>query len=72
MYIYMYMWYVMSCICDMAFQCGSTLIKAPLLQAGTVAILRQMLKTMLNPYKQMLKYSFRLSINMNYLHFKIR
>ena len=31
-------WGVMSCVCSMAFLCGSTLVKVPLLQAGTVAI----------------------------------
>ena len=30
-------WGVMSCVCGMAFLCGSTLVKVPLLQAGTVA-----------------------------------
>ena len=30
---------VMSCVCGMAFLCGSTLVKVPLLQAGTVAII---------------------------------
>ena len=29
---------VKSCVCSMAFQCGSTLVKIPLLQAGNVAI----------------------------------
>ena len=36
---------VMSCVCGMAFLCGSTLAKVPLLQAGTVAIWPQMFKT---------------------------
>ena len=31
-------WGVMSCVCSMAFLCGSTLVKVPLLQAGTVAV----------------------------------
>ena len=31
-------WGVMSCVCSMAFLCGSTLVKIPLLQADTVAI----------------------------------
>ena len=31
-------WGVMSCVCGMAFMCGSTLVKVPLLQAGTVVI----------------------------------
>ena len=31
-------WGVMSCVCSMAFLCGSTLVKVPLLQAGTVVI----------------------------------
>ena len=30
--------FVMSCVCVMAFLCGSTLVKGPLLQVGTVAI----------------------------------
>ena len=29
---------VMSCVCGMAFLCGSTLVKVPLLQTGTVVI----------------------------------
>ena len=32
-------WGVMSCVCGMAFLCGSTLFKVPLLQVGTVAML---------------------------------
>ena len=40
----------MSCVCGMTFLCGSTLIKAPLLQA--VAILTQMFEATLNPNKQ--------------------
>ena len=31
----------MSCVCGMAFLCGIILVKVPLLQAGTVAILKQ-------------------------------
>ena len=31
-------WGVMSCVCGMAFLCGSTLVKLSLLQTGTVAI----------------------------------
>ena len=31
-------WGVVSCVCGMAFLCGSTLVKVPLLQAGTVVI----------------------------------
>ena len=31
-------WDVMSCVCSMAFLCGSTLVKVPLLQIGTIAI----------------------------------
>ena len=31
-------WGVMSCVCGMAFLCGSTLVKVPLLQPGIVAV----------------------------------
>ena len=31
-------WGVISCVCGMAFLCGSTLVKVSLLQVGTVAI----------------------------------
>ena len=31
-------WSVMHCVCGMAFQCGSTLVKVPLLQACTIVI----------------------------------
>ena len=38
-------WGVMSCVCSMAFLCGSTLVKVPLLQADTIAIWPQMFKS---------------------------
>ena len=38
-------WGVMSCVCSMAFLCGSTLVKVPLLQAGIIAIWPQMFKS---------------------------
>ena len=37
-------WGVMSCVCGMAFLCGSTLVKVPLLQAGTVVMLKSDIK----------------------------
>ena len=40
---------VMSCVCSMAFLCGSTFDKVPLLQAGTIAIRSQMFKSDVNP-----------------------
>ena len=43
---------VMSCVCGMTILCGSTLVKVPLLQAGTVATWSQMFKATLNPNKQ--------------------
>ena len=42
-------WGVMSCVCGMTFLCGSTLVKVPLLQAGTVAIWPQMFKSDVEP-----------------------
>ena len=42
-------WGVTSCVCSMAFLCGSTLVKVPLLQAGTVAIWPQMFKSYVKP-----------------------
>ena len=39
----------MSCVCGMAFLCGSTLVKVPLLQAGTVVIWPQMFKSDVKP-----------------------
>ena len=41
-------WGVMSCVCGMVFLCSSTLVKVPLVQAGTVAIWPQMLKRDVN------------------------
>ena len=38
-------WVVMSCVSSMAFLCGSTFVKVPLLHAGTVAIWPQMFKS---------------------------
>ena len=37
-------WDVMSGVCGMAFSCGSTLIKVPLLQVGIVTTLPKMFK----------------------------
>ena len=37
-------WCVMSCVCGMAFMCGSTLLKVPLLLASSIARWPQMLK----------------------------
>ena len=45
-------WGVMSCVCVMAFQCGSTLFKVPLLQAETVAICPQMFDSDVNPQQK--------------------
>ena len=42
-------WGVMSCVCGMAFLCGSTLVKVPLLQSGTVVIWPQMFKINVKP-----------------------
>ena len=42
-------WGVMSCVYGMTFLCGSTLVKVPLLQAGTVAIWPQMFKSDVEP-----------------------
>ena len=39
----------MSCVCGMAFLCGSTLVKVSLLQAGTVAIWPQMFQSDVKP-----------------------
>ena len=39
----------MSCVCGMPFLCGSTLVKASLLQAGTVALWPQMFKSDVKP-----------------------
>ena len=39
----------MSCVCCMAFLCGSTLVKVPLLQTSTVAIWPQMYKSDVKP-----------------------
>ena len=39
----------MSGVCGMAFLCGSTLVKVPLLQEGTVAIRPQMFKSDVKP-----------------------
>ena len=36
---------VMSWVCSLTFLCGSTLVKVPLLQAGTIAIWSQMFKS---------------------------
>ena len=36
------------CVCGIAFLCGSTLVKVPLLQVGTVAILPHMFKSDVN------------------------
>ena len=49
----------MSCVCDMAFLCGSTLVKIPLLQADTVVIWPQMFKSDIKP-KQTNKQSITL------------
>ena len=38
-------WGVMPCLCRMAFLCGSTLVKVPLLQVGTIMIWPQMFKS---------------------------
>ena len=38
-------WGAMSCVCGMVFLCGSTLVKVPLLQAGSVVIWPQMFKS---------------------------
>ena len=42
-------WGIMSCVCGIAFLCGSTLIEVPLLQAGTVVIWPQMFKSDVKP-----------------------
>ena len=42
-------WGVMSCVCGMAFLCGSTLVKVSLLQAGTVAIWPKMFQRDVKP-----------------------
>ena len=42
-------WSVMSCVCGMAFLCGSTLVNVPLLQAGTIAMWPQMFKSDVKP-----------------------
>ena len=39
----------MYCVCGIAFLCGSTLVKVPLLQAGTVAIWPQMFQSDVKP-----------------------
>ena len=58
-------WGVMSCVCGMTFLCGSTLVKVPLLQAGTVVIWPQMFKSDVKP-KQTNKKS-RLLTNVFFL-----
>ena len=40
---------VVPCVCGMAFLCGSTLVKVPLLQAGTVVIWPQMFQSDVKP-----------------------
>ena len=40
---------VVSCVCGMTFLCGSTLVKVPLLQAGTVAIWHKLFKNYVLP-----------------------
>ena len=50
---------VMSCVCSMKFLCGSTLVKVPLLQVGTVTIWPQML----NPDKQTNKQTNSSTVN---------
>ena len=42
-------WGVVSCVWGMAFLCGSTLVKVPLLQADTVAIWPQMFQSDVKP-----------------------
>ena len=42
-------WGVKSCVCGMAFLCGSTLVKVSLLQAGTIVIRPQMFKSDVKP-----------------------
>ena len=42
-------WGVVSCVCGMTFLCGSTLVKVPLLQAGTVVIWPQMFQSDVKP-----------------------
>ena len=42
-------WGVMSFVCGISFLCGSTLVKEPLLQAGTIVILPQMFKSNVKP-----------------------
>ena len=42
-------WGVVSCVCGMAFLCGSTLVKVPLLQAGTVVRWPQMFQSNVKP-----------------------
>ena len=64
-------WGVMSCVCSMAFLCGSTLVKVPLLQAGTVAIWPQMLQSDVKPKqtnKQKLCLIYPLCGFMNWHH----
>ena len=39
----------MSCVCGMVFLCGSTLVKGPLLQAGTVVVWPQIFKSDVKP-----------------------
>ena len=54
-------WGVMSCVYGMAFLCGSTLVKVPLLKVGTITIWPQMLKSNIkqqqtNKYKSHIFY----------------
>ena len=42
-------WGIMSCVCGVVFMCSSTLVKIPLLQAGTVVIWPQMFQSDVKP-----------------------
>ena len=59
-------WGVMSCVCGMAFLCGNTLVKVPLLQVGTVAIWPQMFKSDFKPQQTAWRMGHLMMIVLNF------